>query len=103
MARKWIDRHVVEDRGHSTPCWIFQGCVLNSGYGIKRTPTRRGGTASPTTAHRAYFEQYVHEIPAGMQIDHLCRVKLCVNPKHLEVVTPLENMRRRREAKSREV
>lgn len=40
------------------------------------------------------YEMYVGPIPEGMQLDHLCRVRHCVNPAHLEVVTQQENMRR---------
>lgn len=45
-------------------------------------------------AHRAVYEMLVGPIPSGMQIDHLCRNKPCVNPAHLEVVTARENLMR---------
>ena len=45
-------------------------------------------------AHRIAFQFFRGPIPAGLQIDHLCRVKLCVNPAHLEPVTASENIRR---------
>ncbi len=45
-------------------------------------------------AHRAEYERRFGSIPNGMEIDHLCRVKSCVNPAHLEAVTPVENKRR---------
>lgn len=70
----------VTERG----CWEWQGQRLKSGYGhYKRT-----------TAHRWVYERLVGPIPAGLQIDHLCRNRPCVNPAHLEPVTPLENIRR---------
>lgn len=47
-------------------------------------------------AHRWAYEHWVGPIPEGLEIDHLCRVKLCVNPAHLEPVTRAENMRRAR-------
>lgn len=47
-----------------------------------------------TLAHRIAYEYMVGPIPAGMTIDHLCRVPSCVNPEHLEVVTAIENTRR---------
>ncbi|MEV7034630.1 HNH endonuclease signature motif containing protein [Streptomyces sp. NPDC093272] len=42
------------------------------------------------------YEQHVGPIPAGMELDHLCFVTMCVNPTHMEPVTPEENLRRRR-------
>ena len=45
-------------------------------------------------AHRWSYERHVGPIPHGLQIDHLCRNRGCVNPEHLEPVTPSENVRR---------
>lgn len=47
-----------------------------------------------TTAHRAVYEILVGKIPDGLQIDHLCRNRGCVNPLHLEPVTREENLSR---------
>jgi len=52
-------------------------------------------------AHRATYEYLVGEIPEGLHIDHLCGVRLCVNPDHLEPVTVLENNRRSPRGKSK--
>ncbi len=70
------------------PCVLWEGCVGVSGYGRKW----RGGRDD--YAHRAAYEEARGPIPPGLTIDHLCRVKLCVNPDHLEVVTSRENIRR---------
>lgn len=76
------------------PCWIWTGNVHpTTGYGH----FVRKGVRTPL-AHRASYELLVGPIPTGLQIDHLCMVKACVNPAHLEPVTPAENTRRARAA-----
>lgn len=47
-------------------------------------------------AHRVVYESLVGPIPAGLELDHTCRVRRCVNPDHLEPVTHAENQRRSR-------
>jgi DNA-binding transcriptional regulator YiaG len=82
--------HAVEDRGHITPCWIWQGSVNHAGYGRN----------SRGMAHRSYYAEANGPIPDGFTIDHLCRVRACVNPEHMEVVTHKENTRRGAEARA---
>lgn len=45
-------------------------------------------------AHRVAYELWVGPIPEGMELDHRCKVRACINPAHLEPVTHAENMRR---------
>lgn len=71
-----------------TGCWIWQSCIDQYGY----AKARRGGDRA---GHRLSYATFVGVIPDGLQIDHLCRVKSCVNPQHLEPVTLRENMMRR--------
>lgn len=69
-------------------CWLWTAATRN-GYGWFRSDTGKN-----TGAHRWSYEYHVGPIPEGLVIDHLCRVRHCVNPAHLEPVTPLENTRR---------
>jgi hypothetical protein len=87
------DRYRVEDRGYETPCWIWLLKTNKTGYGYDNIEGRQ------VLAHRRYYEDARGPIPAGLQLDHLCRQRLCVNPDHLEPVTPLENTRRSRSMK----
>jgi hypothetical protein len=90
IARQYIaDRVSIEHRGYITPCWIWQGCVNHHGYAVSRIPGRGW-----SRVHRASYEEHVGPIPSGLQIDHLCRVKHCCNPDHLEPVTARENLDR---------
>jgi hypothetical protein len=68
-------------------CWLWTGHTV-SGYG--RFKMRNKVHA----AHRFAYEHIVGPIPDGLQIDHVCRVRNCVNPDHLEPVTQAENIKR---------
>lgn len=71
-------------------CWMWQQSVNNRGYAISRVSL--GGSAMKTrTVHRLVVELTRGQIADGMQVDHLCVVRRCVNPDHLEVVTPQVN------------
>jgi hypothetical protein len=86
-TRKYV-RYLIEDRGYKTPCWIWQLGLSEDGYG----ELTEGGINK--AAHRAYYERHIGPIPDGLILDHLCRVRCCVNPDHLEPVTSRENTRR---------
>lgn len=72
----------------NTGCWIWARALNDKGYG------RFCYNWTVERAHRVAWKIYRGEIPIGMQIDHLCRNRFCVNPNHLEVVTQQENIRR---------
>ena len=69
-------------------CWLWTGSIRDDGYGVT------GIMGQPRLAHRLVYELERGDIPRGMVLDHLCRVRRCVNPDHLEVVTIAENTRR---------
>jgi hypothetical protein len=75
-------------------CWLWTASQNGRGYGQFGIGSRTDGTKRPVLAHRYAYELAVGPIPAGLQIDHLCRVTLCVNPSHLEPVTARVNNHR---------
>lgn len=71
----------------ATGCWVWVGALRQDGYGLYYlTSTRRS-----VRAHRWAYEFLVAPIPDGLHLDHLCRNPPCVNPTHLEAVTPRVN------------
>lgn len=75
------------------PCWLWTGDHQPEGYG--RISTQQKPTASGTRlAHRAAYELLIGPIAPKRQLDHLCRNPPCVNPAHLEPVTPKVNTER---------
>lgn len=85
--------YLVIDMGYETPCWVWQGVLNKWGYAkIKRHGKTEG-------AHRLFYRAYVDpDLPnssAGKDgLDHLCRIRKCVNPEHVEPVTCVENIHR---------
>src|SRR6185369_1743609 len=68
-------------------CWLWTGGVTASGYAT----TRLADGKKQQVVHRFAYERLVGLIPSGLELDHLCRVRICVNPAHLEPVTARTN------------
>lgn len=70
----------------NTGCWLWTGCLAHeNGY------ARFSVFGRQLQVHRWAYEYFVGPIPEGLHLDHLCRVRSCVNPAHLEPVTNREN------------
>ena len=69
-------------------CWIWMGALSANGYGNIHVRPKN------IVAHRYFYEYAKGPVPSGLDLDHLCRVRCCVNPDHLQPVTRSENLRR---------
>jgi hypothetical protein len=88
---EWTARHLrrlFEKVAVTDGCWFYTGQISYKGYGVFSVRSVK------RPAHVVMYELLVGPVPAGLQVDHLCFVRHCVNPDHLEPVTAAENMRR---------
>lgn len=100
VARNPVDRFwpkvdkngpVPAHRPDLGPCWLWTASTVKDGYGQFHS----GGKESRTVkAHVYAYTLLVGPVPEGLQLDHLCRVRRCVNPQHLEAVTCKVNVMR---------
>ncbi len=74
------------DKGEGAGCWLWRGAISSTGYGSFRKRIDRG-IVKTVNSHTFAYQALVGEVPAGKELDHLCRVRACVNPAHLEAVT----------------
>lgn len=81
-VRVW--RHVEK----TSTCWLWTGGLNKQGYGLFSVNRKS------TLAHKYLYELQHGPVPAGLELDHGCRVHRCVNPAHLEAVTHAVNVRR---------
>lgn len=83
--QRFMAKVIKDDSG----CWLFTAGRKPNGYA-----NFKAKSYTTVHAHRWSYEQHVGPIPEGLELDHLCRVRNCVNPEHLEPVTSSENFRR---------
>jgi len=82
--RRFMRRIVINSSG----CWIWTGAKMRNGYGHLAVDGKK------YAAHRYSYIQLKGAVPKNLDLDHLCRVRECANPDHLEPVTRSENLRR---------
>lgn len=83
-----MDDNILSKIEKTDTCWIWKGEVMDSGYG------RMSKAYGRKRAHRYVYEHMVGKISFGLHLDHLCRNRICVNPDHLQPVSPRENILR---------
>ncbi|GAA3948015.1 HNH endonuclease signature motif containing protein [Microbacterium soli] len=88
---RWRSKIEKNDDG----CWIWAASLGGGGYG------KFFFDGAYRSAHRWGWEALVGPIPTGLDLDHLCRNRRCVNPDHLEPVTHRENIRRGMQSRGR--
>ncbi|MCA1844613.1 MAG: HNH endonuclease [Actinobacteria bacterium] len=86
FERTW-NKFLVDDG-----CWLWTASIDADGYGRLG---KGSDPTQPTKAHVVLWNALRGPVPEGMELDHLCQVKHCVNPAHLEPTTHLVNCQRR--------
>ena len=81
QKRLFDNAQIIND----SDCWIWQGQISNSGYG--RTNVRiKDGRVKMVSAHTASYQAFISDIPEDSLVKQQCGNRLCINPKHLELM-----------------
>lgn len=89
-----VDKTVSVDMGYVSPCWRFTGRHSEKGYGHVGIGFKLDGSKTVGRVHKVAFEAIVGPVAPEHELDHLCLVKDCWRPDHLDAVTGDENRRR---------
>ena len=92
MKEKKIEERFWSNVHKTETCWLWLGTINDNGYGCFSMSVN--GKRFSKRAHRVSYELIVGPVQEGLDLDHLCRVRNCVNPNHLEPVTRKVNLRR---------
>lgn len=90
LKERLLNRIAISDTG----CWLWVGYLDKYGYGSLGVPRCIAGKVKNVRAHRLSYELFKGPLLQGKYIDHLCKQRACINPDHLELVTPGENVMR---------
>lgn len=95
MAKLTLEERFWAKVNKTESCWLWTASCRTDGYGQQQTPD--GNKA----AHRFSYELARGPIPDGLNVDHMCHVKTCVNPTHLRACTTKQNLEHRQGAQAR--
>lgn len=87
MRRRSVEERFWSKVDKSSDCWVWTAYRTHKGYGL--FSIEHGKLVQ---VHRWSYEQHHGTIPDGLEIDHICRVRACVNPSHLRAVTHKQNI-----------
>jgi hypothetical protein len=87
-----INGPVSVNRPDLGPCCLWLAAQDGKGYGVWKVGTHKNPKLE--YAHTSMYVEFIGPVPEGLELDHLCRVRDCCNPYHLEAVTHAENLRR---------
>lgn len=88
LPKRIIEKIVIDENN----CWLWQAGITGKGYAVFRIGV--GENRKSIGVHRWVYEQFFGEIQDDLVCDHLCRVRNCLNPQHIEPVTHAINVKR---------